>query len=200
MAQSNQIGDDGARARAEIELRQVRDGGYGERWDRRWNDRWDDRWDGRRDHRWNPRWDRRWRDDWSWDGPRAWLWVPPRPYYYYYYAPRHRQRHHDIDAWDAIALGLFGALVYDALTDSARERHGRATDRALAAPVGESIIWSERGASGTVRAVRDGYAGQRYCREFQQTITVNGERQEGWGIACQEPDGSWRLVPPGAGG
>ena len=32
------------------------------------------------------------------------------------------------------------------------------------------------------------------CREFQQTITVGGRTEEGYGRACRQPDGSWRIV------
>ena len=32
------------------------------------------------------------------------------------------------------------------------------------------------------------------CREFQQTITVGGETRQGYGTACRQPDGSWRIV------
>lgn len=33
----------------------------------------------------------------------------------------------------------------------------------------------------------------RYCREYQQTITVGGEVHEGYGTACRQPDGSWAI-------
>jgi surface antigen len=33
-----------------------------------------------------------------------------------------------------------------------------------------------------------------YCREFQQTITVGGQTQEGYGTACKQPDGAWKIV------
>ena len=33
----------------------------------------------------------------------------------------------------------------------------------------------------------------RYCREFQQTITVDGQPQRGYGRACRQPDGSWEI-------
>ncbi len=36
-------------------------------------------------------------------------------------------------------------------------------------------------------------AGQ-YCREFQQTIVVGGQQQQGYGRACRQPDGSWKIV------
>ena len=32
-----------------------------------------------------------------------------------------------------------------------------------------------------------------YCREYWQTITVAGEKQQGYGTACRQADGSWRL-------
>lgn len=34
----------------------------------------------------------------------------------------------------------------------------------------------------------------RYCREYQQTVTVAGEQQQAYGIACRQPDGTWRIV------
>ena len=31
------------------------------------------------------------------------------------------------------------------------------------------------------------------CREFQQEVRIGGQVQQAWGIACRQPDGSWRL-------
>ena len=36
-------------------------------------------------------------------------------------------------------------------------------------------------------------AGQT-CREYQQTITLNGQPQEAWGTTCLQPDGTWKVV------
>src|SRR5262249_36975139 len=33
------------------------------------------------------------------------------------------------------------------------------------------------------------------CREFQQTIIVGGQRENAYGTACRQADGSWRVVP-----
>ncbi|HKI50537.1 MAG TPA: RT0821/Lpp0805 family surface protein [Geothermobacteraceae bacterium] len=33
----------------------------------------------------------------------------------------------------------------------------------------------------------------RYCREFTQTVEINGETQQAYGTACRQPDGSWQL-------
>lgn len=33
-----------------------------------------------------------------------------------------------------------------------------------------------------------------YCREYSQTIVVGGQKQQGYGKACRQADGSWRIV------
>ncbi len=33
-----------------------------------------------------------------------------------------------------------------------------------------------------------------YCREYSHTIYIGGRPREGYGTACREPDGSWRIV------
>ena len=33
-----------------------------------------------------------------------------------------------------------------------------------------------------------------YCREYQQEIVVGGRVQQGYGRACRQPDGSWKVV------
>jgi hypothetical protein len=34
------------------------------------------------------------------------------------------------------------------------------------------------------------------CRQFQDTVTVDGTPQRATGTTCQQPDGSWRIVAP----
>lgn len=34
----------------------------------------------------------------------------------------------------------------------------------------------------------------RYCREYQTSATVAGERQQVYGTACRQPDGTWEVV------
>lgn len=34
------------------------------------------------------------------------------------------------------------------------------------------------------------------CRPFTQTITVDGKSQPGYGVECQQPDGTWTVVTP----
>ena len=33
-----------------------------------------------------------------------------------------------------------------------------------------------------------------YCREWTDTVTVAGKRQQLYGKACRQPDGNWKLV------
>ena len=34
----------------------------------------------------------------------------------------------------------------------------------------------------------------RYCREYQSSSVVGGQQVYSYGTACQQPDGSWRIV------
>lgn len=73
----------------------------------------------------------------------------------------------------------------------------RANEQAHSAPIGEAITWNnpESGNSGSVVTTRDGTNQQgRYCREYQQTIYVGGQQETGYGIACQQPDGTWEIA------
>lgn len=33
-----------------------------------------------------------------------------------------------------------------------------------------------------------------YCREYTQKIVIGGEVETGYGTACRQPDGSWKIV------
>ena len=34
----------------------------------------------------------------------------------------------------------------------------------------------------------------QYCREYIQTIFVDGAQQQAYGTACRQPDGSWKII------
>ena len=36
--------------------------------------------------------------------------------------------------------------------------------------------------------------GNRYCREYHRTVIINGQRQEAYGHACRQPDGTWQII------
>jgi len=78
-----------------------------------------------------------------------------------------------------------------------RMKMREAEQRAYSAPINETIIWNnpDTGHSGSVTPVRDGRRQNgQYCREFQSEINVGGQREKGYGTACQQPDGSWKIV------
>lgn len=33
-----------------------------------------------------------------------------------------------------------------------------------------------------------------YCREYWETVTIAGEKQQAFGTACRMPDGTWRII------
>ena len=93
--------------------------------------------------------------------------------------------------------GLIGSEIGRSMDEVDRMRANEAVNRAQSAPIGETVTWNnpQSGKSGTVTPLRDGTSTSgQYCREFQQTITVAGETQEGYGTACRQPDGTWRIL------
>ena len=92
---------------------------------------------------------------------------------------------------------LVGSEVGRSMDQVDRMRANEAVVSARTAPIGETITWNnpESGNYGSVTPVRDGTAASgEYCREFQQSITVAGRKEQGYGIACRQPDGTWRIV------
>ncbi len=97
-----------------------------------------------------------------------------------------------------VLLGaLAGSEIGRGLDDADKQRAEQARLRAEQAPIGEKIVWSNpnTGNSGTVIPTREGRSTSgEYCREFQQTITVGGKTEQGFGTACRQPDGTWKIV------
>ncbi len=63
-------------------------------------------------------------------------------------------------------------------------------------PVGQEASWTNEQTHSTyrVRPIRSYHHKKGYCREYQTTVTVNGEVQKAYGTACRQPDGSWHIV------
>ncbi len=93
--------------------------------------------------------------------------------------------------------GFLGNRAGAMIDEGDRAAAARAEQRAYTAPIGQQITWNNpnNGNTGTITPTRDGYDTMgAYCREFQQTITVNSQQQKAYGRACQQPDGSWKIV------
>ena len=103
--------------------------------------------------------------------------------------------HDDHDAYRWLAFTAISVSLINALTEVQQRSYEDAQIRAAAAPIGQTIVWNNGNAAGTVTAVRDGTSSQnRYCREFQQTVTIGGNSEQAYGTACMQPDGAWEIV------
>jgi hypothetical protein len=129
--------------------------------------------------------------------------VPPRRHYrkvwvvrdyghrYYGYGRYHRDR----DAYKWLSFTAITVALINNLTVYQQRAYEDAQIRATTAPVGQTIHWNEAGAYGTVTATREGTSSfNRYCREFQKTVTIGGRTEQAYGTACMQPDGAWEVV------
>ncbi len=100
----------------------------------------------------------------------------------------------------ASAVGgiLLGGLIGNALDERDKRMAAEAAQRAMeTAPTGKPVAWSnpDSGHSGTVTPTKTYQtASGSYCREYQQTVTINGKQEKAYGTACRQPDGSWKVV------
>lgn len=93
--------------------------------------------------------------------------------------------------------GLLGSEIGRSMDEVDRMQANQAVVQARSAPIGQQIAWNNpnSGNYGTITPTRDGTsASGQYCREYQQTITVGGRTEQAYGIACRQPDGSWRII------
>jgi hypothetical protein len=119
-----------------------------------------------------------------------------RPYGHWYHGYGHY--HTDAEAFKWLALTAITLKILDNLNQAQERAHEQAQIRATTAPIGERIIWSNGNATGSVTAIREGTStAGRYCREFQQRVTIGGHTEEAYGTACMQPDGSWEVVSTG---
>lgn len=101
-------------------------------------------------------------------------------------------------AMGAAVGAMLGSAVGKSLDDADRAAMGRAQYNAFERnPSGQPSYWSnpDSGHSGyvTPRAAVQNSDGQ-YCREYTQEIIIGGEKHKGYGNACRQPDGTWKIV------
>ena len=96
-----------------------------------------------------------------------------------------------------LAGGLLGNKFGRQLDCQDRKYHSStAHDAFETKKSGTTSTWvnPDSGHEGTVTPTRTfQQADGRYCREFQQTITVDGRSDTGYGTACRQDDGSWKI-------
>lgn len=97
----------------------------------------------------------------------------------------------------AVLGGLLGSELGKRLDDNDKKQIEMANQRVYSAPIGQPVDWynPNNGNRGQVTATREGTSSSgEYCREFTQTVTVGGQSQQAYGVACRQPDGAWRIV------
>ena len=98
----------------------------------------------------------------------------------------------------ALAGAWMGGEVGKSLDKADRAYMARTTQNTLeTAQTGVSSTWRnpDSGNYGTVTPTQTYQkAGGDYCRQFEQTIYVNGKEETATGRACHQPDGTWKIV------
>ena len=122
--------------------------------------------------------------------------VVVRPYGHLYSGYGHFYR--DDDAFKWLAFTAIAVKLLDNLNEQQQREHESAQVLATTAPIGETISWNEGNASGYVIPTREGTSSSgRYCREFQHEVTIGGNKEQSYGTACRQPDGSWEVISTG---
>ncbi len=97
-----------------------------------------------------------------------------------------------------LAGGFAGNQIGESL--DCQDRRFNATtaqDSLETQPTGTTSTWRnpDSGHEGSITPTRtyqrdDGI----YCREFEQTVTIDGKTEQVTGTACRQSDGSWQIV------
>jgi surface antigen len=103
----------------------------------------------------------------------------------------------------SVAIGTLGGAYLGSEIGKSLDRAdliqaSRAQKRALKAPIGRTISWNNPTSKnyGSYQTLRDGrdQSSGAYCREYKTTINVGGWEEDGFGTACRQPDGTWKIV------
>ena len=102
----------------------------------------------------------------------------------------------------ALLGAMLGSQLGRDLDEADRMKAAQTTQGALErARTGQRAEWRnpDSGNSGWVTPTKTWQQNSgTYCREFQTGIIVGGKEQTGYGTACRQPDGSWKIVQPAA--
>ena len=98
----------------------------------------------------------------------------------------------------AVAGGYVGNRYGESLDCEDQRYHSQTAHEALEyQPAGRPSSWNnpDSGHAGSITPIRTWQrdTGQ-YCRDYTQSIVIDGKVEEGRGTACREDDGTWRIV------
>jgi len=86
--------------------------------------------------------------------------------------------------------GALGGSIGASLSDADREAAWKAEVAALDS--GQRRSW--RGPGGVFGFIEPGAETGAGCRAFAQTIYIAGRPKRGQGVACKQPDGTWKVA------
>jgi surface antigen len=93
-----------------------------------------------------------------------------------------------------IAGAMIGGSIGKNMDANDRMRMNAALD---GNSVGQPAYWQNQrsGATYRVTPVKNvNVNGNRYCREYRTTVDIAGKKQQMYGTACRQPDGTWKAV------
>lgn len=92
-----------------------------------------------------------------------------------------------------MAGALIGGAIGKNMDDSDRLKMNQTLETHA---VGQPAYWQNQrtGTSYTVVPVKNlSIDGNPYCREYRSTANIGGQKQQVYGTACRQPDGSWKI-------
>jgi len=97
-----------------------------------------------------------------------------------------------------LAGAYIGREIGKSLDRAGRHAMQRQTQYSLeSSQSGTATTWRnpDSGNSGTITP-QPAYTNKtnEYCREYQQTVNVGGKTETGYGTACRQPDGTWKIA------
>lgn len=107
---------------------------------------------------------------------------------------------HDDPLFGALFGGLLGGFIGSGIGASLDEQDRRYMQETtiIALQNNQAYEWhnEQNGHRGGIYPASTHYDHKKrqYCREFTQKIMVADQTEEGFGTACLQPDGSWKIV------
>ena len=99
----------------------------------------------------------------------------------------------------AIAAGtLAGALIGGAIGKNMDDTDKMKVNQALSNnSVGQPAYWQNEKTGSNYQVIPTknvSIDGNQYCREYRTIADIGGKKQQMYGTACRQPDGSWQAV------
>lgn len=93
-----------------------------------------------------------------------------------------------------VAGAIIGGSIGKSMDDVDRMKMNRALENNA---VGKPAYWHNNRTNTNYEVVATKnvtYRGNEYCREYRTVADIAGKKQQMYGTACRQPDGSWQAV------